>query len=114
MRNILPERFISPQQRQKQPVSRTMRCSLRQILAFIAIGLAINSAASANAGVSVRVKVIDPSDGKFAVTLGGYRHSEPWYLPEAKLNAVAGQWSGWTDLSKWPWHPRDNKAGGIA
>ena len=30
------------------------------------------------------------------------------------LSFPAGQWTAWVDLSKWPWHERQNRAGGIA
>src|SRR5688572_13241898 len=59
------------------------------------------------AGVFVRFRVVEPAGpGKFSISAGGFRHSDPWYLPSAKAEADAGQWSEWLDVSGWPWHRR--------
>jgi len=66
-------------------------------------------------GVFLRVRVVEPRNGRFRVTTGGHRHAgEPWFLPAVSVEAQAGAWSDWLDLSAWPWHGRVDRAGGVA
>src|SRR5437867_1280482 len=81
---------------------------------LIAVCLTLIVAAPARAGVFVRFKVLEPAATKLHATLGGWRHSDPWYLPEKEADLARDTWSDWIDLSSWPWHERLNRAGGIA
>ncbi len=66
------------------------------------------------AAVFVRCKVTAPGNGELQLTIGGYRHKDPWSLPSAKMEATAGQWSDWFDAGKWPLDERMDRSGGIA
>ncbi len=82
---------------------------------LIAIALLICGRAQAGAeAVFLRFKVTQPAGERFHVVVGGFRHADPWYFPEISADAAGGAWSGWLDLSKWPWHGRLNREGGKA
>src|SRR5690349_23204651 len=84
----------------------------RWIMAGIAlVCLASNARAAA---VFMRCKVIAPDSGELQLTLGGYRHKDPWSLPSARMEATAGQWSDWFDAGKWSLDERMDRSGGIA
>src|SRR5687767_1908034 len=82
------------------------------LVLFIA-ALCLSPAARA-ADVFVRFKVLEPAGEKFTISAGGWRHADPWYLPSASVEAAGGQWSPWLDVSKWPWHGKMRRAGGVA
>jgi hypothetical protein len=65
------------------------------------------------ADVYLRVRLHQPTGDQLALSIGGYRHEDPWYFPAKKIN-VGPEWSEWANLSDWPWHGRLNRAGGIA
>ncbi|HTL30258.1 MAG TPA: hypothetical protein VL282_13590 [Tepidisphaeraceae bacterium] len=65
------------------------------------------------ADVYLRVRVHEPKSAKLALSVGGYRHEDPWYFTATKITTGA-QWSEWTNLSDWRWHGRLSRAGGIA
>lgn len=67
----------------------------------------------------MRFKIIQPSELKFKVIVGGFRHKggttwSDWVLPNSTIDVNGGSWSEWLDLTKNPWHERLNRAGGIA
>ncbi len=65
--------------------------------------------------VYVRFKVVKPAVSQnLKVTVGGYRHEEPWYFPDIEVDAKANQWSEWINLSKWDWHGKLSRSGGLA
>lgn len=66
-------------------------------------------------GVFVRFKILNPTAGeKYLVSVGGFRHEDPWYFPEKQIEATKNEWSRWLDLSDWKWHGKLNRSGGIA
>ena len=75
----------------------------------------IFASAQSDKSVFVRFKIVQPAGNNFRVTVGGFRHAgEPWYFEPASVEAVGGAWSDWLDLSKWQWHGRVDRAGGVA
>jgi hypothetical protein len=66
--------------------------------------------------VFIRLKLIEPATvGRFSVTIGGFRHDgEPWVLPNTTIEVGANTWSEWVDLSKYPFHGKMKRSGGIA
>lgn len=65
--------------------------------------------------VFIRFKVNAPAGNKFSVVTGGFIHSgEPWVLPNTTTAVAVGAWSEWVDLSKYPWHEKMNRSGGVA
>lgn len=54
------------------------------------------------------------SEQRLRVTVSGFRHADPWYLPTVSSEVVPGAWSGWLDLRQWPLHSREKRVGGIA
>jgi hypothetical protein len=67
------------------------------------------------AEIFVRAKLPDTTGEHFKLTIGGFRHAgEPWQFPSVSAEAPAGEWSPWVDVSKWPWHGKVNREGGIA
>lgn len=67
----------------------------------------------------MRFKVVKPSEGRFKIASGGYRHIggktwSDWYLPNAVTEVSGGTWSNWIDMTNYPWHEKLNRAGGIA
>src|SRR5206468_2042784 len=86
---------------------------LKKLIALAALLLWPVTAAGAD--VFIRVKVIEPTGAQFKITFGGHRHAgEPWQFPEPSTQAAGGAWSPWTDLSKWPWHGKIDRVGGVA
>ncbi|HEY7120530.1 MAG TPA: hypothetical protein VH475_28355, partial [Tepidisphaeraceae bacterium] len=66
--------------------------------------------------VFVRVKLIQPAKERYRVTIGGYRHAGGlWQFPDVSTEATGGgDWSPWVDVSRWPWHGRIDREGGLA
>ena len=64
--------------------------------------------------IFIRFKVLEPKGDHLRVTVGGFRHRDPWNFPEMKAEVKGGTWSAWQDLSKWPWHGRLDREGGKA
>ncbi len=64
--------------------------------------------------VYIRFKVVKPVSQNLKVTVGGYRHEDPWYFPDIEVDAKANQWSEWINLSKWDWHGKLSRSGGLA
>lgn len=64
--------------------------------------------------VYIRFKVNKPSSQNLNVTIGGYKHEDPWYFPDIQVNAKANQWSEWVNLTKWDWHGKLSRSGGLA
>lgn len=65
--------------------------------------------------VFIRLKLIEPVAGRFSVMIGGFRHDgEPWVLPNTTIEVGANTWSEWVDLSKYPFHGKMQRSGGIA
>ncbi|HRH44832.1 MAG TPA: hypothetical protein PKY82_24550 [Pyrinomonadaceae bacterium] len=67
----------------------------------------------------MRFKIVQPSEGKFKIASGGYRHMggktwSDWYFPNVTTNVSGGTWSNWMDMTNYPWHEKLNRAGGIA
>lgn len=86
------------------------------IITIYAFTGAVNSAAQkAEDSVFVRFKIKQPSGSAFRVTAGGFRHAgAPWYFSPVIVEVKGEQWSEWVDLSKWDWHGRLERSGGIA
>src|SRR5438045_257033 len=82
-------------------------------LFFLAAVLSLSPLLHA-ADVFVRFRVVNPPGQSFHATVSGWRHEDPWYLPTATADVEGGAWSNWLDLSKWPWHGKLDRAGGIA
>lgn len=85
-------------------------------MASLTMGLLIRLAATdcSAAGVYARFMVVTPGEGAFELKLGGYIHVEPWYLPNARVEARGGAWTEWFDAGKWPLHGRLDRSGGVA
>jgi len=97
-------------------------CLLALLLAALSL-----SGASADSGVFVRFKLLEPTETSYYVQLGGYVHVEPWTLPGAVWPAGAdsdrtkrvgsGTFTDWFDLGKYggsKLHGRLHRAGGVA
>ena len=67
-----------------------------------------------NSAVFLRFKIVSPNAGKFNVSIGGFRHEDPWVFPNVQVSSAAGNWTQWIDLSGWKWHGRLDRSGGIA
>ncbi|MGI8669881.1 MAG: hypothetical protein ACR2J3_08530, partial [Aridibacter sp.] len=67
-----------------------------------------------NFSVYIRFKVNKPASQNLNITIWGYKHEEPWYFPKIEVNAKADQWSEWINLTKWDWHGKVNRSGGLA
>jgi hypothetical protein len=96
------------------------------LLALLLAALSL-SGASADTGVFVRFKLVDPAETGYYVQIGGYIHVEPWTLPDAVWPAGAdsdrtkrvssGTFTDWFDLGKYAGpklHGRLHRAGGVA
>src|SRR5215470_5260188 len=83
--------------------------------------------ASADSGVFVRFKLLEPAATGYYVQLGGYIHVEPWYFPatvwpagadsDPTRRVISGQFTDWLDLGKYAgarMHGRLHRAGGVA
>ena len=97
---------------------------LLPVLLLVALTL---SAASANSGVFVRFKLVEPTETSYYIQIGSYIHVDPWTLPGAVWPAGAdsdrakrvgsGTFTDWFDLGKYAGaklHGRLNRAGGVA
>src|SRR5689334_9433026 len=85
------------------------------LIAAAALWLLISCATAHAAAIFIRIKVAEPAAGTFKLNINGHRHAgEPWGFPDIPLDCTAGQWTPWVDLSKWPWHGKVDRAGGIA
>jgi len=97
-------------------------CLLALLLAALSL-----SGASADTGVFVRFKLLEPTETSYYVQIGGYVHVEPWTLPGAVWPAGAdsdrakrvgsGTFTDWFDLGKYAGpklHGRLHRAGGVA
>lgn len=84
-------------------------------------------ASSADSGVFVRFKLLEPAGTEYYVQIAGYIHVEPWYLPATVWPAGAdrdrarripsGAFTDWLDLGKYAGpklHARLRRAGGVA
>ncbi len=84
-------------------------------------------ASSADSGVFVRFKLVEPAGTDYYVQVGGYIHVEPWTLPamvwpagadhDAARRAPSGAFTEWLDLGKYAGpklHGRLHRAGGVA
>src|SRR2546423_1720482 len=87
---------------------------MRRIRSFIVIAFIACASTSRAADVFLRFKVVDPPGERLRATFNGARHEDPWYLPTVTADVKGNQWSDWIDLSKWPWHGKLDRAGGIA
>ena len=96
------------------------------LLALLLAALSL-SGASADTGVFVRFKLLEPAETGYYVRIGGYIHVEPWTLPDAVWPAGAdsdrtkrvgsGTFTDWFDLAKYAGpklHGRLHRAGGVA
>jgi hypothetical protein len=96
------------------------------LLALLLAALTL-SAASAESGVFVRFKLLEPTETSYYVQIGGYIHVEPWALPGTVWPAGAdsdrtkrvgsGAFTDWFDLGKYAGpklHGRLHRAGGVA
>ena len=73
------------------------------------------SARPGESEVFIRFKVTQPTSDKLRVTMSGYRHKgAPWRFPVIRTDISGNEWSEWIDLSKWKWHGKVFRAGGIA
>ena len=61
---------------------------LARLLVLLLVALALSSA-SANSGVYVRFKLLEPTETTYYIQVGGYIHVEPWTLPGAVWPAGA-------------------------
>ncbi|MCW3052104.1 MAG: Beta-galactosidase trimerization domain protein [Chthonomonadales bacterium] len=95
---------------------RIYRSVLAAWLCLVFIGAATGAIGKGEkqAALYVRFKLLAPSGERTRVVVGGFRHSEPWYFPEIAAEVAGGTWSGWIDLSAWPWHGRLDRSGGVA
>jgi len=67
------------------------------------------------ANIFIRIKLTTPAQGTFKLNITGHRHAgEPWGFPEIPVKSAAGVYTNWIDLSKWPWHGKIDRAGGLA
>ena len=63
----------------------------------------------------IRFKIVEPVGKKFHVAAGGFIHTgEPWTFQVFSADANGGEWSEWIDISRKEWHPRVDRAGGVA
>ena len=96
------------------------------LLALLLAALSL-SGASADTGVFVRFKLVEPAETGYYIQIGGYIHVEPWTLPDAVWPAGAdsdrtkrvgsGIFTDWFDLGKYAGpklHGRLHRAGGVA
>ncbi|MDB5353662.1 MAG: hypothetical protein JWN24_115 [Phycisphaerales bacterium] len=81
----------------------------------VATAILLCAANVSAAEIFVRAKLPNTTGDHFKLTIGGFRHAgDPWQFPGASVEAAAGEWSPWVDVSKWPWHGKVNREGGIA
>jgi hypothetical protein len=98
----------------------------KRLLVLLLVALTLSSA-SANSGVFVRFKLLEPAETSFYIQIGGYVHVEPWTLRGAVWPAGAdsdrakrvgsGTFTDWFDLGKYAGpklHGKLHRAGGVA
>jgi len=98
----------------------------KRVLVLLLVALTLSSA-SANSGVFVRFKLVEPTETSYYLQIGGYIHVEPWTLPGAIWPAGAdrdrakrvgsGVFTDWFDLGEYAGsklHGQLHRAGGIA
>ena len=98
----------------------------KRVLVLLLVALTLSSA-SANSGVFVRFKLVEPTETSYYLQIGGYIHVEPWTLPGTVWPAGAdrdrakrvgsGVFTDWFDLGKYAGsklHGQLHRAGGIA
>ena len=108
----------------RQAVRMTLHRGWLLALLLAALGL---SGASADTGVFVRFKLLEPTETSYYIQIGGYIHVDPWTLPGAVWPAGAdsdrarrvgsGTFTDWFDLGKYAGaklHGRLHRAGGVA
>ena len=96
------------------------------LLALLLAAISL-SGASADTGVFVRFKLLEPTETSYYIQIGSYIHVEPWTLPGAVWPAGAdrdrakrvgsGTFTDWFDLGKYAGpklHGQLHRAGGIA
>ena len=99
---------------------------LRRLLVLLLVALTLSSA-SANSGVFIRFKLLEPTETSYYIQIGAYIHVDPWTLPGAVWPAGAdrdrakrvggGVFTDWFDLGKYAGaklHDQLHRAGGIA
>jgi hypothetical protein len=82
------------------------------IVAFFIVAACARIAPAAD--VFLRFNIRQPAGEKFKVQITGSSHEDPWTFPIIKAEPPGGAWSAWIDLSKWKWHDRFDRAGGLA
>ena len=98
----------------------------KRVLVLLLVALTLSSA-SANSGVFVRFKLLEPTETSYYLQIGGYIHVEPWTLPGTVWPAGAdrdrakrvgsGVFTDWFDLGEYAGsklHGQLHRAGGIA
>ncbi len=86
-----------------------------QFICIFAMAVFLCVASAPAADVFVRARLPDTTGEAFKLIFGGFRHAgEPWQFPDVSTAASAGDWSQWVDVSKWPWHDKVDREGGIA
>ncbi len=97
--------------------------AVRRFMLPAAVWCLAGGAAARAADVYVRFRVVEPAGETFRVTTGGRRHAitpnddgpaGKWGLPRESRDVGGGRWSDWLDLTGWPLHGRQDRAGGVA
>ena len=105
--------MVTPNSTRPGHVAATACRTIKRTALLVALLIVIVPEARA-AEVYLRFKITQPAGDKFHVVVGGFRHRDPWYFPETGTDVSGGVWSQWIDLSKWPWHGRLDRSGGVA
>jgi hypothetical protein len=91
------------------------------LLTFLAIFGIQNATAQTTpkSAFFLRFKIVQPTENKFKVIIGGFRHKggttwSDWVLKNTTVDAESGIWTNWIDLTDYNWHEKLNRAGGIA
>lgn len=90
--------------------------TLIALFAVVLLSCSSSTSRKYNYSYFIRFKVIKPTSQNLKVVINGYRHeSDPWNFSPIEKDAAAGNhWSEWIDLSKWDWHGKVFRSGGIA
>jgi len=102
--------------------------TLHRICLFALLLAAMSlSGASADTGVFVRFKLLEPRETSYYIQIGGYIHVEPWTLPgvvwpagadnDRAKRVASGAFTDWFDLGKYAGsklHGQLHRAGGVA